>query len=201
MTTAKAIQLGGAAILLILLSIVPASARELKTAIFAGGCFWCMEPPFDVLDGVVATTSGYTGGRAESPTYQQVTYGNTGHLEAVQITYDAEKIDFATLLDVYWRNIDPFDDLGQFCDKGASYRAAVFVDGDTERELANRTKSDLEAKLGEAFVTRILPRTPFYTAEDYHQNYYLENPIRYKYYRFRCGRDRRLAEVWGDDGQ
>jgi len=184
-------------VLAVLAASIPASAQDLKTAVFAGGCFWCMEPPFDELEGVVATTSGYTGGHAENPTYEQVTYGDTGHLEAVEVTYDAKKIDYATLLDVYWRNIDPFDNLGQFCDKGSSYRAAIFVGDDEEMALAERTKSELEEKLGARFVTRILPRSAFYDAEDYHQDYYLENPIRYKYYRFRCRRDARLDEVWG----
>ncbi len=159
-----------------------------------------MEPPFDQFDGVVATTSGYAGGHAKSPTYKQVTYGDTGHLEAVRVTYDADKIDFATLLDVYWRNIDPFDDLGQFCDKGTSYRAAIFVADDAERQLAEATKNAHEKALGKAIVTRILPRTTFYEAEDDHQDYYRKNPVRYKFYRYRCGRDRRLAQVWGDKG-
>ena len=184
-------------VLAVLAATIPASAQELRTAVFAGGCFWCMEPPYDELDGVVATISGYTGGHAENPTYEQVTYGDTGHLEAVKVTYDAEKVDYATLLDVFWRNIDPFDNLGQFCDKGASYRAAIFVGDDKEMALAERTKRELEEKLGARFVTRILPRSEFYDAEDYHQDYYLENPIRYKYYRFRCRRDARLDEVWG----
>ena len=183
--------------LAVLAATIPASAQEVKTAVFAGGCFWCMEPPFDELEGVVATTSGYTGGRAENPTYEQVTYGDTGHLEAVKVTYDPEKVDYATLLDVYWRNIDPFDNLGQFCDKGASYRAAIFVEDDEEMALADRTKRALEERLGEPFVTRILERAEFYDAEDYHQDYYLKNPLRYKYYRFRCRRDARLDEVWG----
>ena len=184
-------------VLAVFAATIPASAQELRTAVFAGGCFWCMEPPYDELDGVVATISGYTGGHAENPTYEQVTYGDTGHLEAVKVTYDAEKVDYATLLDVFWRNIDPFDNLGQFCDKGASYRAAIFVGDDKEMALAERTKRELEEKLGARFVTRILPRSEFYDAEDYHQDYYLENPIRYKYYRFRCRRDARLDEVWG----
>ena len=184
-------------LLAVFAATIPASAQELKTAVFAGGCFWCMEPPFDELDGVVSTTSGYTGGQAENPTYKQVTYGDTGHLEAVKVTYDAETIDYATLLDVYWRNIDPYDNSGQFCDKGSSYRAAIFVGDDEEMALAERTKRQLEEKLGARFVTRILPRSEFYDAEDYHQDYYLENPIRYKYYRFRCRRDARLDEVWG----
>ena len=183
-------------VLAVLAATIPASAQELKTAVFAGGCFWCMEPPFDELEGVVSTTSGYTGGHAENPTYEQVTYGDTGHLEAVKVTYDAEKVDYATLLDVYWQNIDPFDNLGQFCDKGASYRAAIFVGDDAEMALADRTKSEREERLGAPFVTRILKRGEFYDAEDYHQDYYLKNPLRYKYYRFRCRRDARLDEVW-----
>ena len=191
------IRVAASTMLAVFVATIPASAQELKTAVFAGGCFWCMEPPFDELDGVVATTSGYTGGHAENPTYKQVTYGDTGHLEAVKVTYDAETIDYATLLDVYWRNIDPYDNFGQFCDKGSSYRAAIFVGDDEEMALAERTKRELEEKLGARFVTRILPRSAFYDAEDYHQDYYLENPIRYKYYRFRCRRDARLDEVWG----
>ena len=175
-----------------------AHAETIRTAVFAGGGFWCMEPPYDELDGVIATTSGYTGGHAESPTYEQVTFGDTGHLEAVKVTYDAERIDYETLLDVFWRNIDPFDDLGQFCDKGDSYRAAVFVANDRERELAESTRRAGEEKLGRIFLTRILERGPFYPAEDYHQGYYEKNPIRYSYYRFRCRRDQRLEEVWGE---
>ena len=188
------------AILTTLLLMAGTGAGETRTAVFAGGCFWCMEPPFDELDGVLSTTSGYTGGRTVSPTYKQVTYGDTGHLEAVQVTYDADKVDFATLLEVYWRNVDPFDDRGQFCDKGPSYRAAIFVDGEAERDLAEAAKSEREARLGgTAFATRILPRTAFYPAEDEHQDYYLKNPIRYKYYRFRCGREQRLRAVWGGE--
>ena len=175
-----------------------AAAGEQRTAVFAGGCFWCMEPSFDAVDGVLATTSGYTGGRTESPTYKEVTYGDTGHLEAVQVTYDADKVDYRALLDVYWRNIDPFDDRGQFCDKGPSYRAAIFVDGDAEREVAEATKQERETRLGATFATRILPRAAFHAAEDYHQDYYRKNPLRYKFYRLRCGRDRRLDAVWGD---
>lgn len=188
-------------VLAVLAATIPASAQEVETAVFAGGCFWCMEPPFDELEGVVATTSGYTGGHAENPTYEQVTYGDTGHLEAVKVTYDAEQVDYATLLEVYWRNIDPFDNLGQFCDKGASYRAAIFVEDDEEMALADRTKRALEEKLGAPFVTRILQRAEFYDAEDYHQDYYLKNPLRYKYYRFRCRRDARLDEVWGSGSE
>ncbi|MDE0691185.1 MAG: peptide-methionine (S)-S-oxide reductase MsrA [Gammaproteobacteria bacterium] len=186
------------AVLAALALVGGAEAQTVRTAVFAGGCFWCMEPPYDKLDGVIATTSGYTGGHAESPTYEQVTFGDTGHLEAVEVTYDAERIDYETLLDVFWRNIDPFDDLGQFCDRGDSYRAAVFVANDSERELAEATRRAGEEKLGRVFLTRILERGRFYPAEDYHQDYYEKNPIRYNYYRFRCRRDDRLEQVWGE---
>ena len=186
-------------VLCLLAAAAATTFGEQKTAVFAGGCFWCMEPPFDELEGVLATTSGYTGGHTESPTYKEVTYGDTGHLEAVQVIYDADKIDFRTLLDVYWRNIDPFDDRGQFCDKGPSYRAAIFVADDAERELAETTLRELETRLDAKFVTRILPRAAFYVAEDGHQDYYRKNPLRYKYYRLRCGRDSRLEAVWGPE--
>ena len=183
----------------VLLAVLPAAASgETKTAVFAGGCFWCMEQPFDELDGVLSTTAGYTGGHTSSPTYEQVTYGDTGHLEAVAVAYDPSKIDFAALLAVYWRNIDPFDDAGQFCDKGSSYRAAVFVGEDAERELAQATKDAHQERLARPFVTRILPKSEFHPAEDYHQDYYRKNPVRYRFYRLRCGRDSRLAEVWGE---
>ena len=187
----------GVALAAAVLAAAPLATAERKTAVFAGGCFWCMEPPFDELEGVVATTSGYTGGDAENPTYEQVTYGATGHLEAVKVTYEADKVDYATLLNVFWRNIDPFDNLGQFCDKGASYRAAVFADGEDEMRLAESTKRELEERFGQRVATRILARVTFYDAEEYHQDYYLKNPVRYKFYRFRCRRDARLAEVWG----
>jgi peptide-methionine (S)-S-oxide reductase len=177
-----------------------AVADEPATAIFAGGCFWCMEPPFDALDGVLDTTSGYTGGRTRNPTYEQVGTQRTGHLEAVRVTYDPARIGYADLLAVYWRNIDPFDDTGQFCDKGASYRAAIFVATDAERELAEASKAAQEATLGQPIVTRILPAQRFYPAEDYHQDYYQKNPLRYKYYRFGCGRDARLDAVWSGVG-
>ncbi len=173
------------------------AAAELKTAIFAGGCFWCMEPPFDKLAGVVETTSGYSGGHVKSPTYEQVTYGDTGHLEVVRVTYDAEQIDFPALLDVYWRNVDPFDDGGQFCDKGASYRAAIFVASDAERQAAETTRDQHQHQLGKPIVTRVLAQAAFYPAEDYHQDYYQKNPLRYKFYRYRCGRDQRLKRLWG----
>ncbi len=173
---------------------------ETREAIFAGGCFWCMEPPYDKLDGVIATTSGYTGGRIDNPTYKQVSAGGTGHYEAVRVTYDPAKVDYATLLEVYWRNIDPFDAHGQFCDKGESYRAAIFVASDEERVAAEASKSWARERLAsdEPIVTEIQPVSAFYEAEDYHQDYYIKNPVRYRFYRTACGRDARLRKVWGE---
>ncbi len=172
----------------------------LATAVFAGGCFWCMEPPFDKLGGVVSTTSGYTGGRTSSPTYEQVSAGGTGHLEAIRVVYDPNRIDYARLLDVFWRNVDPLDAGGQFCDRGGQYRSAIFYETDEQRQLAERFKAELQApeRLGRSVATEILPASPFYPAEDNHQDYYQKNPFRYSIYRFNCGRDRRLEEVWGD---
>jgi peptide-methionine (S)-S-oxide reductase len=177
---------------------VTALADANATAVFAGGCFWCMEPPFDALDGVLETTSGYTGGHTTSPTYKQVTGGDTGHYESVQVTYDPSRVSYEQLLAVYWVNVDPFDATGQFCDKGASYRTAIFVAGDEERALAEASKASHEANFGRDVVTPILPAGAFYPAEEYHQDYYEKNPLRYKYYRYGCRRDQRLEEVWGD---
>ncbi len=191
-TMQKAIPL---AALLAVLVIQPAMA-EIKTAVFAAGCFWCTEADFDKVDGVLETTSGYTGGTEPSPTYEDVAQGKTTHLEAVKVAYDSEKIDYAGLLKVYWRNVDPFDDRGQFCDKGGSYRAAIFVGDDAERELAEATKTGHEKGFGRTIVTRILPRAEFYPAEEYHQNYHMKKPLAYKFYRYGCGRDNRLQTVW-----
>ena len=172
---------------------------EQASAVFAGGCFWCMEPPFDKLDGVVATTSGYTGGAAEDAIYSLVSAGKTQHFEAIKVDYDPAKVDYATLLDVFWRNIDPFNDRGQFCDRGAQYRSAVFVKNDSEKQAAQLSVKNLreQYRFTRPFVTQILPATDFYPAEDYHQDYYKKNPIRYRYYRTGCGRDRRLFDIWG----
>jgi peptide-methionine (S)-S-oxide reductase len=169
-----------------------------ETATFAGGCFWCMEPPFDKLEGVISTTSGYTGGHKKDPTYQEVSHGGTGHAEAVQIIYDPEKISYTRLLDVFWHNVDPTNAHGQFCDNGDQYRSEIFYHNEEQRRLAVASKQDLEKhkQFAAPIVTRISPATTFYPAEDYHQNYYQNNPIRYKYYRFSCGRDRRLEELW-----
>jgi peptide-methionine (S)-S-oxide reductase len=168
------------------------------TATFAGGCFWCMEPPFDKLPGVISTTSGYTGGTVKNPTYEEVSAGGTGHAESVQVVYDPSKITYAQLLDVFWHNIDPTVKDRQFCDVGNQYRTAIFYHDEEQKRLALESKQRLEksGKLG-AIYTEIVPAGPFYPAEDYHQDYYQKNPIRYKYYRWSCGRDQRLEELWG----
>lgn len=173
------------------------SAKNIRTAVFAGGCFWCMEPPYDKLDGVLETTSGYSGGKVKNPTYEQVSGGGTGHAEVVQVKYDANQISYAELLNVFWPNVDPFDAGGQFCDRGDQYRSAIFYANDEEKQLAEASKAAAERKLGKKIVTEIVPAATFYPAERYHQNYYERNPVRYKYYRYRCGRDQRLEEVWG----
>ncbi len=190
----------GLALALALASSLAAAQSEegLERATFAGGCFWCMEPPYDKIDGVIETISGFSGGHVVDPSYEQVTRGGTGHLEVVQVVYDPEKVGYETLLDVYWRNVDPFDGGGQFCDRGESYRPAIFVQGEEQERLARQSLRDLQARFEQAIEVTIEPFEAFYAAEDYHQNYYDENPIRYKYYRWRCGRDDRLEEVWGD---
>tara|TARA_B110000037_G_C16947900_1_gene435534 strand:- start:146 stop:694 length:549 start_codon:yes stop_codon:yes gene_type:complete len=164
-------------------------------AIFAGGCFWCMEGPFDKLDGVISSTSGYTGGHTENPTYESSSTGTTGHYEAVQIEYDSTIVSYEELLDVYWKNIDPFDAHGQFCDKGSHYRAAIFIMNEEEKRLAFKSRETLQDKLKNKIVTEILSAKQFYAAEDYHQDYYKKNPIRYKYYRYGCNRDKRLKQI------
>ena len=169
----------------------------LATAVFAGGCFWCMEPPFDKLDGVVSTVSGYTGGSVVNPTYQQVSGGRTGHIEALQVQYDPKKVTYERLLEVFWRQVDPFDAGGQFCDRGQQYGTAIFAQNDEERRLAERSKQEVTKQLGKAVVTPVVPAATFYPAEDYHQDYYKKNPVRYNYYRYSCGRDKRLEQVWG----
>jgi len=171
--------------------------KATATAIFAGGCFWCMEPPFDALAGVTATTSGFTGGHKVKPSYTEVSSGGTGHVEAVKISYDPAQVSYQQLLDVYWRNIDPLDDGGQFCDRGHEYLSAIFYQNDEHKILAEQSKAAVEKRLGRAVATAIRPAAPFYAAEDYHQDYYRKNPVRYKYYRYSCGRDQRLVELWG----
>ena len=173
------------------------SPSNLATAIFAGGCFWCMEKPFDEIPGVVATTSGYTGGTLTNPTYEQVGRGGTGHFEAVKITYDPVKVSYQKLLDTYWRQVDPFDAFGQFCDKGETYLPAIFYANDTEKKAAEAAREVLYARFKKPIVVQILPAKAFYDAEGYHQDYYQKNPLRYAYYRNGCGRDARLRAVWG----
>jgi peptide-methionine (S)-S-oxide reductase len=170
---------------------------ETAKATFAGGCFWCMEPPYDELDGVISTISGYIGGTKKNPTYEEVTTGSTGHTEAVQITYDPKKISYQELLNVFWPNIDPLTADAQFCDSGSQYRSAIFYHDETQKNLAVRSKKDLQGRFKQPIVTEIAPASEFYPAEDYHQDYYKKNPIRYKIYRYSCGRDQRLQELWG----
>lgn len=172
----------------------------LAQATFAGGCFWCMEPPFDKLDGVVSTTSGYIGGHKDNPTYPEVSSGGTGHTEAVQIVYDPGKISYEKLLDVFWRNIDPTQEDGQFCDHGDQYRTGVFYHDEKQQQLAEVSKQELKETqpFGDNIVTEITLASKFYPAEDYHQDYYEKNPFRYKFYRYSCGRDQRLEELWGE---
>ncbi len=174
--------------------------NEIATAIFAGGCFWCMEPPFDKLEGVISTVSGYTGGHTDNPTYKQVSSNTTGHYEALQVTYDASKISYESLLNVFWHNIDPLDAKGQFCDKGESYRTAIFFNSDEQKKKAQSSKNILADSqyFNDNIETVIEEASRFYPAEEYHQDYYQKNPLKYKYYRFACGRDARLEELWKD---
>jgi len=176
-----------------------ASQSGTAKAIFAGGCFWCMEQPFDTLPGVTDTISGYTGGTVENPTYGQVSDGNTGHVEAMQVTYDPALVSYDELLDTFWHNVDPLDNRGQFCDKGSQYRSAIFYDTPEQSAIATESKTSLADKFNQPVATDILPASTFYPAEDYHQNYYKTHPVRYKVYRFGCGRDQRLSELWGAD--
>lgn len=173
---------------------------ELKTVIFAGGCFWCMEPPFEKLNGVTNVKSGYSGGQKDKPTYEEVSSGSTGHREVVQVTYDPKKITLEKLLETYWVNIDPFDKIGEFCDKGEQYTSAIFYESEAEQKAAQQSLAFVKknAKSKAEIATAILPRKPFFPAEDYHQDYYKKNPIRYKFYRGNCGRDNRLKAIWGD---
>ena len=181
----------------LLLCAHAASAQKLEKAIFAGGCFWCVESDFDKVPGVVSTTSGYTGGKTKNPTYKEVTYGDTGHYEAVEITYDPEKVSYEALLTAFWHSVDPTDDGGQFCDRGDSYRTAVFALNDEQRKAAEASKKAAQKVLGKPVVTPILDAATFYPAEYYHQDYYKNNSFRYRYYRFSCGRDRNIKRIWG----
>ncbi|QFU00932.1 Peptide methionine sulfoxide reductase MsrA [Halomonas sp. THAF5a] len=176
----------------------PANA-ESASAVFAGGCFWCVEEAYDKVEGVTATTSGYTGGHTENPTYQQVVAGGTGHAEAVKVDYDPARVDYETLLYVFWRNVDPFAEDRQFCDKGASYRSAIFPMNAEQRALAEASKATVAERFDREIATEISDFDAFYPAEEYHQNYYAENRVRYNFYKSACGRVDRLEEVWGEE--
>jgi peptide-methionine (S)-S-oxide reductase len=174
-------------------------APKLETAIFAGGCFWCMEPPYDELPGVASTTSGYIGGHTKNPTYEQVSSGTTGHTEAVKVVYDPNKVSYRKLLEVFWRNIDPTTPNAQFCDHGSQYRSGIFYLDEEQRRAAVASREEIERTkpFREPIVTEITRASTFYPAEDYHQDYYKKNPLRYKFYRASCGRDSRLEQLWG----
>jgi peptide-methionine (S)-S-oxide reductase len=175
-----------------------AAPAQTAIAIFAGGCFWCMEKPFDQVPGVISTTSGYTGGTLANPTYEQVGGGGTGHVEAVKIIYDPARVTYAQLVETYWKQVDPFDPDGQFCDQGETYAPVIFVANPEQQIVAETSKRAIETRFrGQMIGVRIIPATVFWDAEGYHQDYYLKNPIRYNYYRTWCGRDARLSAVWG----
>jgi peptide-methionine (S)-S-oxide reductase len=180
--------------------IAAEASKEPEIAIFAGGCFWCMEPPFDKLDGVISTTAGYTAGHKTDPTYKEVSSGATGHAEAIQIVFDPEKISYTKLLETFWRNVDPVALNRQFCDVGTQYRSGIYYHGPAQEKAAKQSLQQLEKSkpFKGTIVTEILPASTFYPAEDYHQDYYQKNPLRYKYYRFSCGRDQRLEELWDE---
>ena len=174
----------------------PMQAARFDKAIFAGGCFWCTESDFEKVPGVVSAVSGYAGGAMRAPSYEEVSAGGTGHRESVEVTFDPQKVSYAKLLDVFWHSIDPTDDAGQFCDHGSQYRSAIFYRNDEQRRLAEDSKIAAMKVVGRVY-TDILPATVFYPAEDYHQDYYRRNPVRYRFYRFNCGRDERLRQLWG----
>jgi peptide-methionine (S)-S-oxide reductase len=189
--------------LALIVGIATAGAQTTPTAVavatFAGGCFWCVEEAFEKVPGVLRAVSGYTGGTVDKPTYEQVSSKSTGHFEAVQVTFDPTKVSYAQLVDWFWHNIDPFDDRGQFCDKGSPYYSAIFVRDDEQNKIAEASKQALEAsgRFKEKIATKILPAGPFWVAEDYHQDYYKKNPLRYQYYKTACGRAARLEQIWG----
>lgn len=197
--TAKQIILGGILACLLCSPVIAQTSTTTAKAVFAGGCFWCMEPPFDKLTGVTSTTSGYIGGKTKKPTYQEVSSGTTGHTEAVLVTYDPAKISYQKLLEVFWLNIDPTVKDKQFCDTGSQYRSGIFYLNEEQKKLAEASKAVLEKSkpFKEPIVTEITAATEFYPAEDYHQDYYIKNPVRYKFYRSNCGRDARLKQLWG----
>jgi peptide-methionine (S)-S-oxide reductase len=177
-------------------------AAGTATATFAGGCFWCMQPSYDKVPGVVSTAVGYTGGHLANPTYEQVSSGGTGHRESIEVVYDPSKVSYDKLLTIFWHNVDPTDNAGQFCDHGEQYRSAIFYHDEAQRRAAEASKKAIASSLRarDPIVTDILPASRFYPAEDYHQKYYQKSAYRYRFYRFNCGRDRRLSQLWGDTG-
>jgi len=186
-----------ALVALALASAFGAAAEAAETAVFSGGCFWCVESDFDHVPGVIATTSGYTGGHVANPTYAQVSAGGTGHRESVKVTYDPSRVSYEQLLTAFWHSVDPTDAGGQFCDRGHQYETAVFVNGPEQRRIAEASKAAAEKQLGRRIVTPILGAGPFYAAEGYHQDYYKKNPLKYRYYRWSCGRNAQVEKVWG----
>ncbi len=189
-----------AGVLLVASGLAPTSGKsaEPAIAIFAGGCFWCVESDFDQIDGVVETVSGYIGGTLENPDYRQVTAGGTGHYEAVKITYDPARVTYEALLSVFWHSVDPTDAGGQFCDRGDSYRTAIFATDAAQLEKAAATKAQVAMDLKTDIATAVLKAPTFYPAEGYHQDYYKKSSLKYKFYRYRCGRNARVKDVWGD---
>jgi peptide-methionine (S)-S-oxide reductase len=188
-----------AALALLGAATAQAQAPKQETAVFAGGCFWCVEEAFEKVPGVTKAVSGYIGGTTPNPTYEQVAAKQTGHAEAVEVTYDPSKVSYAQLVDWFWRNIDPFDPNGQFCDKGSPYRSGIHYRGDAQKSAAEASKAALETsgRFKQKIVTEIVPAGTFYPAEDYHQDYYKKNASRYQYYKFACGRAQRLETIWG----
>lgn len=183
--------------LALVLVAAAAQAQQNAIATFAGGCFWCEESAYEGVKGVVSVTSGYTGGVAKNPTYEEVSSGSTGHRESVEVVYDPRVVTYQQLLDIFWHNVDPFDNSGQFCDHGSQYRGAIFVHDAQQRAAAEASKMAVVKRFGKPVVTDILPASQFWPAEDYHQDYYKKNPVRYRIYRFNCGRDERLKDIWG----
>ena len=177
-----------------------AQADKLEKATFAGGCFWCIEKPFDEVDGVISTISGYANGHTENPTYKDVSRGRTGHTEVLQVTYDPKKVSYEQLLDIFWVNHDPTDEGGQFCDRGHTYRPAIMFHSEEQQKIAEASAKKLgdDGVIKDKIVTSIEKLTSFYDAEDYHQDYYKKNPVRYQYYRWGCGRDKKLEKIWGE---
>jgi peptide-methionine (S)-S-oxide reductase len=198
---------GRAALLTLVISVIigtgsakaTAEPEPVAKAIFAGGCFWCMEEAFEKLDGVVSVTSGYTGGQVANPTYEQVSAGQTGHAESIEVIYGPAKVSYSQLLDAFWHNVDPLTSNAQFCDHGTQYRSAIFYRTEEERRLAEDSKRAIEKskRFSEPLVTEIVPAGTFYPAEEYHQDFHKKNPIRYKFYKYSCGRAQRLEELWG----